>query len=167
MSIGQWLWAQQSTVSLQCFFDMAYESVGGSVPIGTAVEETDVLLLNAQGEPGQVCGEIAIASPYLAKALAAPELTAAAFVPDPQSPERRIYRTGDLGRLLPGGLIEFVGRRDFQLKIRGYRVECQEIELLLAKHPEVAQAAVLPRQNERGEQELIGYVVPRSERTLS
>ena len=64
-------------------------------------------------------------------------------------------------------MIEFIGRRDFQLKIRGYRVECQEIELLLAKHPEVAQAAVLPRQNERGEPELIGYVVPRSERALS
>ncbi len=62
-----------------------------------------------------------------------PELTAAAFSAIRNSPGRRIYRTGDLGRLLPSGLIEFVGRRDFQLKIRGYRVECQEIELLLSQ----------------------------------
>ena len=158
----------ESTVSLQCFFDMAYENAGGSIPIGTPVEETEVLLLNAQGEPGQVCGEIAMASAYLAPGYwRRPELTAAAFLPDPQSPGRRIYRTGDLGRLLPSGLIEFIGRRDFQLKIRGYRVECQEIELLLSKHEQVAQAAVLPHQNERGEPELIGYVVPRAERSLS
>ena len=122
----------ESTVSLQCFFDMAYENVGGSIPIGSAVEETEVLLLNAQGDPGQVCGEIALASPYLAQGYwRRPELTAAAFRADQQSPGRRIYRTGDLGRLLPSGLIEFVGRRDFQLKIRGYRVECQEIEAAL------------------------------------
>ena len=158
----------ESTVSLQCFFDMAYENAGGSIPIGTPVEETDVLLLNAQGDPGQVCGEIALASAYLAPGYwRRPELTAAAFLADAESPGRRIYRTGDLGRLLPSGLIEFIGRRDFQLKIRGYRVECQEIELLLSKHEQVAQAAVLPRQNERGEPELIGYVVPRAERSLS
>ena len=158
----------ESTVSLQCFFDMAYENVGGSIPIGSAVEETEVLLLNAQGDPGQVCGEIALASPYLAQGYwRRPELTAAAFRADRQSPGRRIYRTGDLGRLLPSGLIEFVGRRDFQLKIRGYRVECQEIEVLLSKHEQVAQAAVLPLQNERGEQELIGYVVPRAKDSLS
>ena len=158
----------ESTVSLQCFFDMAYENAGRAVPIGNPVEETEVWLLNAQGDPGQVCGEIALASPYLAEGYwGRAELSAAAFGPDPHNPKGRIYRTGDLGRLLPSGMIEFIGRRDFQLKIRGYRVECQEIELLLAKHPEVAQAAVLPRQNERGEPELIGYVVPRSERALS
>ena len=77
----------ESTVSLQCFFDMAYENAGGSIPIGTPVEETEVLLLNAQGDPGQVCGEIAIASPYLAQGYwRRPELTAAAFLPDPQTP---------------------------------------------------------------------------------
>ena len=71
----------ESTVSLQCFFDMAYENVGGSIPIGSAVEETEVLLLNAQGDPGQVCGEIALASPYLAQGYwRRPELTAAAFL---------------------------------------------------------------------------------------
>jgi amino acid adenylation domain-containing protein len=158
----------ESTVSLQCFFDMAYENAGRSIPIGNAVEETEVLLLNAQGEPGQVCGEIALASAYLPQGYwRRPELTAAGFLADPQTPARRIYRTGDLGRLLPNGMIEFVGRHDFQLKIRGYRVECQEIELILSKHEQVAQAAVLPHQNEHGEQELIGYVVPRSERSIS
>ena len=77
----------ESTVSLQCFFDMAYENAGGSIPIGTPVEETEVLLLNAQGDPGQVCGEIALASAYLAQGYwRRPELTAAAFLADPAAP---------------------------------------------------------------------------------
>ena len=136
----------ESTVSLQCFFDMAYENAGGSLPIGTAGGGDRGFVAQCPGRSRAGRGEIALASPYLAQGYwRRPQLTAAAFLADPQSPGRRIYRTGDLGRLLPSGLIEFVGRRDFQLKIRGYRVECQEIELLLSKHEQVAQAAVLAR----------------------
>ena len=158
----------ESTVTLQCLFDTHYENAGSSIPIGNPVEDTDVLLLNAQGDAGQVCGEIAIRSAYLAQGYwRLPELTAAAFLPDPQTPERRIYRTGDLGRLLPNGMIEFLGRRDFQVKIRGYRVECGEIEVALSKHPEVSGAAVVPRQNAMGEQDLIAYIVPRPDTSIS
>ena len=82
-------------------------------------------------------------------------------------PGYRIYRTGDMGRLLLNGMIEFLGRRDFQTKIRGHRVECEEIEIALGEHPEIAHAAVTVHQNARGEQELIAYVVPRQECSVS
>ena len=158
----------ECTIALQCLLDAQSASPGNSVPIGYPVDDTEVLLLNAHGDPGQVCGEIALASASLAPGYwRRPELTAAAFLPDADTPGRRIYCTGDLGRLLPNGMIEFLGRRDFQVKIRGYRVECQEIELVLSQHPDVAQAAVLPSQNAGGEQHLIAYVVPRQDRAIS
>ena len=158
----------ESTLALQGFFDASYENTGTSVPIGNPVEETEVLLLNAHGDAGQVRGEIAIRSRYLAQGYwRRPELTAAAFLPDHKTPGYRIYRTGDMGRLLPNGMIEFLGRRDFQIKIRGHRVECEEIEVALSRHPEITHSAIMVRQNARDEQELIAYVVPRRESSIS
>src|SRR5436853_4181005 len=106
-------------------------------------------------------GEIALSGPHLALGYwRAPDLTAAAFLPDPRRAGRRQYRTGDLGRLLPGGEIEFCGRRDFQVKIRGVRVEPAEAEAVLAAHPAVSQAAVVAFTLRPGEPRLAAFVAP-------
>src|SRR5262249_44194791 len=89
------------------------------------------------------------------------ERTRASFVPDPFAGEQGglVYKTGDLGRWLPDGTIEFVGRRDGQVKVRGFRVELGEIEAALGKHPEVKEAAVVITGESAGDQ-LAAYVVP-------
>ncbi len=101
-----------------------------------------------------------LAQSYLGR----PDLTAAAFVPDPfGAPGERLYATGDLARYLPDGAVEFLGRRDAQLKLRGFRIEPGEIEAALARHPAVEACAVVPRAGEReGEKLLVAFVVERT-----
>ena len=133
----------------------------GPVSVGYPVEATEVLLLDRDGEKVGLygCGEIVIVSAHLALGYwNRPALTAEAFRPDPQSPAKRRYHTGDLGRRLADGSVAFMGRRDLQVKIRGHRVELGEVESTLTRHPEVREAAVLAR-DDRGEQELVAYVV--------
>jgi len=131
----------ESTVTLQYFWDHRPSPVSVarySVPVGYPVENTDVLLLNESDEPVDLygVGEIVIRSRHIALGYwRRPELTRARFRPDPTDRNRRMYYTGDLGRLLPDGAIEFVGRRDQQLKIRGHRVECGEVETVLRQMP--------------------------------
>ena len=139
----------ESTLALQSFLDPGAEPGRPGLPVGHPVGGTAVALVHTAGE--QVAtwgvGEIVIGSPHLALGYwRAPDRTAAAFVPDPRRPGGRRYRTGDLGRLLPDGGIEFCGRIDQQVKIRGVRVEPAEVEALLAAHPAVAQAAVVTYQ---------------------
>jgi acyl carrier protein len=137
------------------------------VPVGYPVEETEILLLNDAGTPTTVCGEIAIRSPYIALGYwQQPERTQAVFLPDPAGGDRRIYRTGDLGRILSDGSLEFVGRKDFQVKIRGYRVELGEIEAVLGQHPAVLETVVQAHTNNAGENQLVAYMVPRSQPAL-
>jgi acyl carrier protein len=90
-----------------------------------------------------------------------PEKTAAAFVPDPFSlePGGRMYLTGDVGRWTAAGLLDFLGRKGTQVKVRGHRVELGEIEAAVARHPAVRQVAVLVRPDERGQERLVAYVV--------
>ncbi|HEU4595055.1 MAG TPA: amino acid adenylation domain-containing protein, partial [Pyrinomonadaceae bacterium] len=92
-------------------------------------------------------------------------LTAERFIPDAFSAEQgmRLYRTGDLGRYLPGGDIEFLGRIDGQVKVRGFRVELGEIETTLDAHPDIRENVVTTRTTPSGEKQLIAYVVPRRE----
>jgi amino acid adenylation domain-containing protein len=143
----------ESTVSLQYFVDKSAVVDRRSVPIGSPVAETGVLLLSRDGRPAQVYGEIAIRSPYLALGYwRRPDLTRAAFLPDPAGGADRIYRTGDMGRLLPDGSIEFCGRRDRQVKIQGFRVELAEIEAALTQHPAVREAAATVCETEDGAQ---------------
>ncbi|HEV7519269.1 MAG TPA: amino acid adenylation domain-containing protein, partial [Thermoanaerobaculia bacterium] len=93
------------------------------------------------------------------------ELTAEKFVPDPFSgaPGARLYWTGDLARTLPGGEIDFLGRLDHQVKVRGFRIELPEIEATLAAHPAVREVVVVVREDQPGDRRLVAYVVPRQE----
>ncbi len=153
----------ESTVTLQAFFAHGAEPARASVPVGLPVEDTDVLLLNAAGEQPAVygTGEIVIRSPHVAAGYwRRPEQTAAAFVPDPAGGPLRAYRTGDLGRRLPDGTLEFIGRSDFQVKVRGFRVEPAEVEAALLAHPAVREAVVAPWENASGERRLAAYLVP-------
>lgn len=116
------------------------------VPIGTSLANAEVTVRGADGLPvaPDELGEIHIGGPSLASGYVGdPEQTARRFVPDPCSPERRLYATGDLGRILPDGNLEFRGRLDDQLKVRGHRLEPASVERLLTADPGVAQAVVL------------------------
>ncbi|MEW2121280.1 amino acid adenylation domain-containing protein [Streptomyces sp. NPDC005474] len=135
------------------------------VPVGRPVEGVRVVVLDddlepaAVGDVGELCvGGAGVGRGYLGR----PALTAEAFVPDPFStvPGARLYRTGDLGRLLPGGGVEFLGRRDNQLKIRGVRIRLDDIENALAALPGVRDAAAVAiGAAGRGDRNLVGYAV--------
>ncbi|MEV3985323.1 amino acid adenylation domain-containing protein [Nonomuraea sp. NPDC049758] len=135
--------------------------------IGLPLDNTGVRILDDAGNllPPGFAGEIFLAGAHLARGyLNLPALTAERFVPDPfgTEPGMRMYRTGDLGRLTPGGAVEFLGRVDEQVKIRGQRVEPAEIESVLTACPEVAEAVVAARRSATGDDELVAYVLPRA-----
>ncbi|HEV2733411.1 MAG TPA: amino acid adenylation domain-containing protein, partial [Longimicrobiaceae bacterium] len=140
---------------------------GRSVPrqmVGRPLPGDSVYVCDAAGSPlpAGIPGEILIGGPGVARGyLGRPELTAASFVPDPFSgePGARVYRTGDRARWLHDGALEFLGRTDRQVKVRGFRVELAEVEAALAEHPEVADAVVAVRE-EGGDRRLVAYVVP-------
>jgi amino acid adenylation domain-containing protein len=138
---------------------------GRFMPIGRPFANTRVYILDANmepvpvGIPGELCiGGVAVGRGYLNL----PELTAARFVDDPfaDEPGARLYRTGDLARRLADGTIEFVGRADRQLKIRGFRVEPGEVEAVLERHNAVQTAVVVSREDPSGETRLVAYLVP-------
>lgn len=137
------------------------------VPIGRPIPNAQVYLLDPQGQfvdSGEV-GELYIGGNCLARGyLGRPDLTAERFITDPFSsnPEARLYKTGDLARVLPDGAIEFLGRLDDQVKIRGYRVEFGEIEAVLRQHAAVREGVVMAREDQTGDRKLVAYLVPRS-----
>jgi acyl-coenzyme A synthetase/AMP-(fatty) acid ligase len=118
-----------------------------TVPIGRPIRGVRADVLDASGQPVPVGtpGELYLAGPTMARGYhEQPELTEAAFLPDPSGPVgSRRYRTGDLVRLRPDGELEFLGRADRQVKIRGHRVEPGEVEEALCRHPGVRHAAVI------------------------
>ncbi len=135
------------------------------VPIGRPIANLRTYVLDGrlQPLPVGVAGELHLAGVGLARGyLRHAELTAAAFVPDPFSATGggRLYKTGDLARWLPDGTLEYLGRLDGQVKVRGQRIEPAEIESALGLHPEVLEAAVAARK-ESGRTVLAAYVVPR------
>jgi amino acid adenylation domain-containing protein/non-ribosomal peptide synthase protein (TIGR01720 family) len=133
-------------------------------PIGAALPDLDVLLLDFDGVavPAGGIGEVYVAGRGLAQGyLGRPGRTADRFVPHPSDPGRRLYRSGDLARRRSDGTLEFLGRADAQVKIRGVRVELGEVEAALAACADVAHAAAAVRPSATGRPILVGYVVPR------
>ncbi len=151
----------ECTVALQFWADAETDVPRGAMPVGHAVEDVEVRLLNADGDPVETLatGEVTVRAAHVALGYwRRPELTEAAFLPDPDGGARRIYRTGDFGRLLPDGSLTFAGRRDGQVKIRGFRIETGEIESVLRADPRVRECAVVARED-GGEKRLVAYVV--------
>jgi natural product biosynthesis luciferase-like monooxygenase protein/amino acid adenylation domain-containing protein len=134
------------------------------ITIGQPIAGTRIHLLDeagnavADGEPGEIhIGGAGVARGYLNQ----PDLTAAKFLPDPSgAPGAKLYKTGDLARMLPSGDLEFLGRLDHQVKIRGYRIEPDAIAAVLQTHPAVRAAVVLARTDEPGHPRLVAYVTP-------
>ncbi|HEX5081472.1 MAG TPA: amino acid adenylation domain-containing protein, partial [Blastocatellia bacterium] len=152
----------ESTLALQCFLDHRSDLGRRTIPVGYAVADTEALLLNESGEEAGLyaVGEIAIKSSHLALGYwKQPDLTAASFRPAADDPHKRIYLTGDLGRRLRDHRIDFCGRKDSQIKIRGQRIEVSEIEAHLSVLPEAQAAAVTAQLDAEGAPHLVGYVV--------
>jgi acyl carrier protein len=130
--------------------------------VGYAVPDKEVLLFDENGHrvgPNET-GEIVVRSKYLAVGYwRQPQLTRAAFVPDPDGGEERLYFTGDLGVMRPDGCLTHLGRKDFQVKIRGHRIETGEVEVALSKVDSVKAAVVHAQPDGHGEQRLVAYVV--------
>lgn len=150
-----------------CHSVRAMASVEASVPIGRPIANAQIVILDAslQPTPPGTSGELCIAGDGLARGyLNAPELTAERFIPHPYStePGARLYRTGDLVNLLPDGEIEFIGRIDNQIKLRGYRIEPGEIEMILQQHPLVRENTVLALEDTPNTKRLVAYIAPRS-----
>lgn len=147
----------------QYFVDKETEIPGDIVPAGRPVDGVEILLLDEAGKevgPNET-GEIVVRSRFISPGYwRKPELTQAVFLPDPQGGDRRIYHTGDLGRILPDGSLEHLGRKDSQLKIRGYRVEIAEIESALLKNDGIKEVVVVALKDGPGEMQLAAYVVP-------
>lgn len=133
-------------------------------PIGKAIDNIQILLLDEDlnpvpfGEAGEIyIGGICLADGYINK----PKLTSKVFIeiPDKTNPEKKWYRSGDFAKYLPDGNLLFVGRKDEQVKVRGYRIELQEIELNLLKHPRIKEAVVIVRKDLFVDQRLEAFLV--------
>jgi acyl carrier protein len=135
-----------------------------NVTIGRPLPDNKVHVLDRalQPVPLGVAGELYIGGRLARGYLDRPELTAERFIPNPFSGEAgtRLYRTGDLVRQLPDGELEFLGRDDHQVKIRGVRIELGEVEARLGEHPLVREVVVVAREVGSAEQRLVGYIVP-------
>jgi amino acid adenylation domain-containing protein len=139
----------------------------GRPPIGRALANVQVYVLDKYMHPVPIgiageayIGGIGVARGYLHQ----PGLTAERFVPHPYAlePGERLYKTGDLVRYLPDGNLEYLDREDYQVKVRGYRIEPGEIETVLGQHPEVKECVVVVREDSPGDKRLIAYVTARS-----
>ncbi|HWP42473.1 MAG TPA: amino acid adenylation domain-containing protein, partial [Blastocatellia bacterium] len=140
-----------------------------TVPIGRPIGRIQTYILDRHlqpvpiGVPGELhIGGVGLAQGYLRR----PDLTAERFIPNPFSdqPGGRLYKSGDLARYLPDGNIEFLGRIDQQVKLRGMRIELGEIESLLSQHPAVSRTVAMVREDMPGDKRLVAYVVPNHER---
>ncbi len=137
--------------------------VSNTVPIGRPIANTQVYILdgNLQPVPIGVIGDLYIGGDGLSRGyLNHPELTSERFLPNPFNSSSVIYKTGDIARYLADGNIEFFGRSDQQVKVRGFRIETGEVEVALAQHPAVRQAVVVAWRERSSNASLVAYLVP-------
>lgn len=151
------------TGSLRMYFVNKETQISGNlVPVGYAVTDNEILLVDDAGK--QIAGdegEIAVKTRYVSPGYwGRPDLTDAVFLPGPAGGKERIYRTGDLGQMLPDGCLLHLGRKDFFVKIRGYRIDIDEIEAALRECPGIKEAVVVARNNNSGDERLVAYLVP-------
>lgn len=160
-----------------CIQSVAYTCTGreinqpANVPIGRPIANTKVYVLDEQYElvPIGAVGELHIGGAGLARGyIGRADLTAERFVPNPFGPAgSKLYRTGDVVKYRPDGLLEFVGRADGQLKVRGFRIEASEVEAAVMAHESVREVAVTAEIDPTGGARLAAYVVPRPGRSVS
>jgi natural product biosynthesis luciferase-like monooxygenase protein/FkbM family methyltransferase len=160
------IWSLTHPVQTDAF---GFDGINHRVPIGRPLANNTVRVLDGglrpvpPGVPGEIyLGGDAVALGYWRS----PERTAERFVPDPFSKQlgARLYKTGDLGRFRPDGVLDFLGRADHQVKVRGHRIELGEIEAALRSHPGVREAVVVAREQAPGDRRLAAYVVPTAGR---
>jgi amino acid adenylation domain-containing protein len=150
---------------------------GATIPIGCPITNTQIYILDAHLQPvpvgvpgGLYIGGDGLAWGYLNR----PALTAERFIPSPfalpndggDGAGSRLYETGDNGRYLPDGSIEFIGRKDHQVKVHGFRIELSEIEIALGQHPDIQAVVALAREDWPGEKQLVAYIVPEGNNQL-
>ena len=136
------------------------------VPIGKPAANAQVYVLDKWLQPAavNVTGELCLSGDGLAQGyLNRPSLSAEKFIPHPFAAGQRMYRTGDLGRMLPDGNIEYLGRRDQQVKFHGYRVELNEIQWALKQHSQIQDSVVMIRTDKQGNDVMVAYYVSRQE----
>jgi amino acid adenylation domain-containing protein len=163
--IGIWMSCTETGNVTQFLIATDSRIDGDIAPIGYAAEDTEVLLLDAQGNliaAGEV-GEIVVKSEYLAVGYwNRPDLTNERFRPDPDGGTKRLYRTGDLGRRDRDGCLFHLGRKDDQVKVRGHRVEVVEVEAALMSLGYFRKTFVTLRDRSPGEKSLVAYLVPQT-----
>ena len=153
----------EMNVVRQYFVDMSSQPTGATLPTGYPVDGVTILVLDSTGnEVGfNRTGEIAIKSRYLSPGYwRNPELTEARFLPDPAGGDERIYLTGDLGEMSPDGCLMHQGRKDFQVKVRGFSVSVAEVEAALLSLGTLKEAVVMAREDRPGNLRLVAYGVP-------
>ena len=147
------------------FFEVKSPLEEVAVPVGYGIEDADISLLDQEGNEvtSGAIGEIVVTSRYISPGYwRRPDLTREVFFPDPNGGDKRTYHTGDVGRMRSDGLLYHLGRKDFQLKIRGYSVEAGEIEAVLQGQHNVKEAIVATVKTSTGSESdrLIAYMVP-------
>ncbi len=152
----------ETTICASYYKFGASESLNGALPIGKPIRNFQILILDSYGNiapigiPGEICvAGVGLAHGYINK----DELNRKTFVPHPYQKNHRLYKTGDVGCLHADGNLEFLGRMDNQIKIRGYRVELSEIEQAILSYPNMMHAAVVVKENQQLTKELAAYYV--------
>ncbi|MES2731062.1 MAG: amino acid adenylation domain-containing protein [Bacteroidota bacterium] len=154
---------ENTTFSICYVIDADYET---SIPLGKPIANTSVYIVDENGQPVPVGieGEIYLGGDGLAKGYLNQEaLTAEKFIAHPFVPGEVVYRTGDMGKWLPDGKVEYVGRRDEQVKVRGYRIEAGEIAHVVKQHPAVQDVSIQVVKDETGDASLVGVLIPTLE----
>jgi amino acid adenylation domain-containing protein len=162
------LGATETGITRQYFINKSTVLPGGIVPIGYSVEDMEVLVLDDEGKGVGIntIGEIVVKSQYLSPGYwRNPELTRLSFLNDPDGGNKRIYKTGDRGRLRPDGCLEYLGRKDFQLKVGGHMVEAAEVERVFLGLTNIKDTAVVSHEDRNGEARLVAYIVPMNDQT--